>query len=153
MGLRKKKSLIDVKDFRVYSDYPVVIDAEDVEALLCGGGVPMEHLKSLRIRIKDMDPRFMLSKMEPIDDDCTVWRLNLYLPVLADKPSDRYYVLVNEHVRHDVAHMAQMMKHPPGLPPDEETVAEYEEEAEAFSEDATGFCVLRANPVEVDNCH
>lgn len=137
--------VFDYKDFREDPDIEIAVTEQAVADALVEAGVSLtEAPLSIRVRVKYIRPdRFMLSRFDTIDDAKTEFRLNIYVPPFATALSSKWYDVVNKSIRHDFAHVAQTRKHQPGFVPDQETLVEYENEAQAFAETGQKCVVIK----------
>lgn len=97
--------LLNVKDFRTDSDYPVETSEEALGELLEEAGCPFQTPLSVRMRLKDLDARFILSKVEFVESVDSI-RINVYLPS-GEKPDQKYVDRLNFELRHYLKHVAQ----------------------------------------------
>lgn len=143
--------LVDLKDFRKLSDYPVPVCEQDVEAAMVEAGVVFDTPLALRLRIKDVDERFIYAKVEMIDPGGDEFRMNLYLPP-AVFPMPEYLEDLNRSVRHLMVHIGQVResrKHTG--PPTKEEMVQLEKIAKDKSE--SGTCDILKSPVAQRSSH
>lgn len=123
--------LMNVKDFRKGSDYPVETSEEALGELLEAAGCPFLTPLSVRVRVKDLDARFMLAKVEFVDSADSI-RINVYLPS-GEKPDQNYMDRMNFELRHFLKHVAQTRDFRDRGVEDVDNAA-LEEEADEFAE-------------------
>lgn len=120
--------LMDVRDFRQQSDYEVVAPEEAVYALLQAAGEKFDSPLSVKVRVKDLDARWMVAKAEFVGAGCRdSVRVNLYLPA-CDKPPIKYMDHMNRELCHLFKHITQVR-----LGREEELFDLLEAEAEEFA--------------------
>ena len=105
--------LFDVKDFRRYSTYAVPVTEETMVAALEEAGVKFDQPLAIRFRVKDLDIRNLGVKVEMLDALALEFRINLYVPGLADgaEPAsqgtyEKYLRTMNSLLRHQLSHIA-----------------------------------------------
>lgn len=131
--------IVDVKDFREFSNYPVPINEEDVSDALVEAGVEFDTPFGLRLRIKDMDLRLILAKADMVDGEGDEFRLNMYFPPFI--PSAEFVEDLNVRVRHLMCHMAQIRTMRGSNPPSPEVAVKFEVEACDFAANSTSMVV------------
>ena len=97
--------LVDTKDFRKFSDYPIPVSEEALYEALVEAGVTFDLPLGVKVRYKDLDPRFVLFRAEPVGGSVEEMRINLYFPPFLPGPD--HVLKVNGLARHQFKHVAQ----------------------------------------------